>query len=124
MQRAKATATETGHLRFVATELSKGIGMGKRRQVREELKDKAEKLTSAQEAVSKPGASERDRSDLKMIEQDFQAQQQKAERLARRGEARKKPPASASEKLERKLDDALADSFPGSDPVSFIEPTN
>ncbi len=97
--------------------------MGKHEQVRKELQDKAEKLLSAQEAVAKPGASARDRSDLKMIEQDFQAHQQKADRLALHGERTPRPPASRTEKMEQRLDDALVDSFPGSDPVSFIEPS-
>ncbi len=97
--------------------------MGKHEQIREELQDKAEKLLSAQEAVAKPGASDRDRSDLKMLEQEFQAQKQKADRLALEGTKSPKRPNSRAEKLERKLDDALIDSFPASDPVSFIEPT-
>ncbi|ODT18369.1 MAG: hypothetical protein ABS35_23810 [Kaistia sp. SCN 65-12] len=97
--------------------------MGKYQRVREELQDKTEKLLSAQEVAARPGASERDHSDLRMIEQDFQAHQKMADRLALRGEGKSKPSASAIEKLEEMLDNALIDSFPGSDPVSFIEPS-
>jgi hypothetical protein len=97
--------------------------MAKAKRIREELQDKAEKLQSAQEAASRPGASQRDRSDLKIIEQDFQAQQQKADRLAVQGEKKPPQPASLTDRMEDKLDKALIDSFPGSDPVSFTEPT-
>jgi len=99
--------------------------MSKNERMRQELLDKAEKLLSAQEAVAAPGATERDRSDLKIIEQDFQAQKQKADRLAlQEGDGKKAPePVTLAEKMERMLDTALADSFPGSDPVSFTVAT-
>ncbi len=103
--------------------------MGKSKRTREELKDKAEKLLSAQEAVAGPAASQRDKADLKILEQEFQAEQQKADRMAVKGEkeadhpASPDHPASLTDRMENKLDKALADSFPGSDPVSFIEPT-
>ena len=60
--------------------------MSETKRVHEELVDKAEKLFSAQEAVGRSGGSERDVADLKILEQQFQAEQQKAERLALLGE--------------------------------------
>ena len=96
--------------------------MSKEKRVREELVDQAEKLLSAQEAAAKPGASARSTADLKIIEQQFQAEQQKADRLALRGERPAAKPATKEGKREKKLDDALRDSFPGSDPVSLVEP--
>jgi hypothetical protein len=93
--------------------------MGKAERATAELKDKAEKLQSAQEHAAKPRASARDKADLKMMEQDFQAQRLKGDRLAKQpGKARNRPMTPADKK-EKKLDDALVDSFPGSDPVSF-----
>ncbi|MBX3501362.1 MAG: hypothetical protein KF889_18135 [Alphaproteobacteria bacterium] len=48
-----------------------------------------------------------------------------ATRMKRRRPRRKSAPLSRRaerERQERKLDDALRDSFPASDPVSFLEP--
>src|SRR5258708_26663016 len=89
-----------------------------------ELEDKADKLRSARTAAKAPDASDRDRADLKLIEQDFIAQKRKTERQSRRGSdphAHPKPASNATEKMDQKLDAALKDSFPGSDPVSFLE---
>lgn len=67
------------------------------------------------------GASEREMSDRKMMEQELLALEQ---RIAReetgKSDAAAKKPGSLTEKMDRKLDAALKDSFPGSDPVSFI----
>ena len=89
-----------------------------------DLEDKTDKLRSAQKAVAAPDATERDKSDLKMIEQDLQAHRQKMARKARSGgKPESAAPASLEKQVERKLDKALEDSFPGSDPVSFIGAT-
>jgi hypothetical protein len=55
----------------------------------------------------------RDKADLKLLEQEVTAERLKAKRPAKK----KDNPASEDEKLDK----ALRDSFPGSDPVSFIE---
>lgn len=46
-----------------------------------------------------------------------------ARRVSRVGAPPDRSVDSPAEAMERKLDAALADSFPGSDPVSFLEPT-
>jgi|LNAP01.1.fsa_nt_gb hypothetical protein len=88
--------------------------------VRKELADIELKLASAREAAAAPGASEREKADLKLIEQEYLAARRKAYREA---DSRRdgKPPRDARQKLDKKLDDALKASFPGSDPVSFVE---
>lgn len=59
-------------------------------------------------------------SDLQRLEQELQ--KQRLGRTSNRFEAN--PPTQvSSETMERKLDSALFDSFPGSDAVSFLEPT-
>ena len=83
--------------------------------IKKELEDKAQKLRSAKEAAAAPEASERDKSDLKIIEQEYQAEKQKAAREAAGGSA-------AKNKTDDELDRALKDSFPGSDPVAITEP--
>ncbi len=48
-----------------------------------------------------------------------------ARRMIKRGPANRRPPTARqrqAEQEQRKLDDALRDSFPASDPVSFLEP--
>lgn len=90
--------------------------------LRTELTDQAHKLRSAKKAAAAPEATERDKSDLKIIEQQFQADKMKLNRNpdgARADQPKKDLPLP--EKMERQLDSALKDSFPGSDPVSFLE---
>jgi hypothetical protein len=101
--------------------------------IQKELEDMESKLKSAREVASRPGATERDKSDLKLIEQQFLAAQQKVrrapdrvpERAPAEGEADGRSagtqPSDVRQKLDKKLDAALKDSFPGSDPVSFVE---
>jgi hypothetical protein len=60
-------------------------------------------------------AGARDKADLKLLEQAVAAEKLKARRPAEG-----KPPQAESE-VDAKLDKALKDSFPGSDPVSFVE---
>ncbi len=95
--------------------------MTKTEQLMQERDDLQAKIASARDAK---GASEREKSDLKMMEQELLALEQ---RIGRADTAKVEPdrdkPASLTEKMEKKLDAALKDSFPGSDPVSFIEAT-
>jgi hypothetical protein len=88
-----------------------------------ELEDLELKLRNARAAAAAPRASEKDKANLKLIEQEFQAAQTRAQH-ARDG--RHKPartPTDPQEKLEKKLDKALEQTFPGSDPVAVVEPT-
>ncbi|UYN97173.1 MAG: hypothetical protein KIT25_09670 [Enhydrobacter sp.] len=85
---------------------------------RKELADLELKLAGARRAAAAPDASEREVSDLKLIEQEYLAAQQKARHAS---PERKPAPDTLKEKVDRKLDAALKDSFPGSDPVSFVE---
>ncbi|WP_422003147.1 hypothetical protein [Reyranella sp.] len=85
-------------------------------QRQKEIEDKALKVRNARKAAEAPGASERDKADLKIMEQELMAERQKA--LHQKEPDR---PAGGKESMEKKLDSALKDSFPGSDPVSFIE---
>lgn len=95
--------------------------MTKTEQLMQERDDLKAKIASARKTA---GASQREASDFKMMEQELLALEQ---RIAREetGKARvsRAEPVSLTEKMEKKLDAALKDSFPGSDPVSFIEAT-
>ena len=77
------------------------------------LDDMKEKLQDAKRAAHKPDASARDKADLKLLEQEVAAERLKAKRSTKENE---KPATD-----EEKLDKALRDSFPGSDPVSFVQ---
>jgi hypothetical protein len=78
------------------------------------LKDLTEKLHGAQEAANADDASKLEKADLKLLKQEVVAQKMKAKRP--------EPPAEkAPTTVDGKLDKALKDSFPGSDPVSFLE---
>ncbi|WP_422034729.1 hypothetical protein [Reyranella sp.] len=95
--------------------------MTKTEQLMQERDDLQAKIASARES---DGASEREASDLKMMEQELLALEQRISRAENSPspESRDKGKTlSADDKLEKKLDAALKDSFPGSDPVSFIE---
>ena len=91
--------------------------------VQKELEDKVLKARNAREAAGAPGASARDKADHKLREQELIAEQHKARRQARQGYQKVEPdkPSRLEDRLEKKLDAALKDSFPGSDPVSFVE---
>lgn len=84
-----------------------------------ELSDARTKLKSARAAAAAPNASERDRSDLKLIEQEYIALENRAKRDAATKAA--SGGADPKKKVDRQLDAALAESFPGSDPVSFVQ---
>ena len=93
--------------------------MTKIEMLMQERDDLQAKITSARESR---GSSEREASDLKMMEQELLALEQ---RIGRSDTVKSKntgEPTSKTEQMEEKLDDALRDSFPGSDPVSTIEP--
>lgn len=85
--------------------------MAKTKQPTDRIVDLDEKLRNAKAAVEKNPDSPREQADLKLIEQEAAAERLNA-----------KHPAQRAEK-ESKLDKALKDSFPGSDPVSFIQGT-
>ena len=95
--------------------------MTKTEQLMQERDDLKAKIASANEAA---GSSMRETSDLKMMEQELLALEQ---RIAREETGSKSSSGSKarspSDHLDKKLDAALKDSFPGSDPVSFIEAT-
>ena len=85
--------------------------------MKHQLDDIALKLRSARDAANRPGATEKDKADLKLIEQDYIAAQQ---RLSRESASEAKP-GNTAKKLDRKLDEALKGTFPASDPVSFVQ---
>lgn len=94
--------------------------MTKTEMLMQERDDLQVKIASAREAT---GPSDRETSDLKMMEQELLALEQRigragSEKATGSGGTRA---ASPTEKLDRKLDAALKDSFPASDPVSFLE---
>ena len=95
--------------------------MTKTEQLMQERDDLKAKIASAGKSGT---ASDRETSDLKMMKQELLALEQRIAREAT-GENRTSPGRSGSltERLDKKLDAALKDSFPGSDPVSFIEAT-
>jgi hypothetical protein len=79
------------------------------------LDDLKDKLQDAKRAAHMPGASAREKADLKLMEQEVAAEKLKAKRPAKKNE-------SSASNVDAKLDKALKDTFPGSDPVSLIEP--
>jgi hypothetical protein len=84
------------------------------KHAQEKLNDLNDKLQNAKDAAETHDASKRDKADLKLLEQEVAAEKLKAKRPA------PKTPKAESE-VDAKLDKALKDSFPGSDPVSFVE---
>ena len=90
--------------------------------IQKELADIEVKLASAREAAAAPGASERDKADLKLLEQEYLAVRRKAYREPG-GDAHEAHPSDAKQEVDKKLDEALKASFPASDPVSFAEPS-
>ncbi|HEY2873744.1 MAG TPA: hypothetical protein VGJ56_17600 [Reyranella sp.] len=79
----------------------------------DKLSDLDDKLQNAKEAAKADDAGKREKADLKLLEQQVAAEKLKA----------KRPPQQekAESEVDAKLDKALKDSFPGSDPVSFVE---
>ena len=95
--------------------------MTKTEQLMQERDDLKAKLANAGKAAD---ASEREASDRKMMQQELLALEQRIGREETgKSDAVGEKPGSLTEKLDRKLDAALKDSFPGSDPVSFIGAT-
>jgi hypothetical protein len=90
--------------------------------MQKELADIEQKLASARQAADAPGASERDKADLKLLEQEYLAARRKAYREAGSSGTGGQQPSGTKQKVDKKLDEALEASFPGSDPVSFAEP--
>jgi hypothetical protein len=88
-----------------------------------ELEDIELKLRNARQAAAAPDASERDKSDLKLIEQEYMAAQQKARRAQEGAGKPAEQPSDNKKKLDKKLDAALKDTFPTSDPVAVSEPS-
>jgi hypothetical protein len=78
------------------------------------LSDLNDKLQNAKDAAHSEDAGKRETADLKLLEQEVAAEKLKA----KRPEPKKK---KAESKVEEKLDKALKDSFPSSDPVSIVE---
>lgn len=88
---------------------------------RVELKGEVEKLRNAKKIASSPNATDKDKADLKLIEQEVQAQKLALKREPSTSVAVVAGPDSVKKQLDRKLDAALKESFPGSDPVSFVQ---
>jgi hypothetical protein len=87
--------------------------MSASKRAHEKLSDLNDKLQNARQAAKSGDAGEREKADLKLLEQEVTAEKLKA----------KRPPQKqkAESDVDAKLDRALKDSFPGSDPVSFVE---
>jgi hypothetical protein len=83
------------------------------KHARAKLNDLNDKLRGAKEAANADDAGDLEKADLKLLKQEVVAEKMKANRPA----PSTKPPSS----VDGKLDKALKDSFPGSDPVSFLE---
>jgi hypothetical protein len=95
--------------------------MPSKHAMNQEIEDLEHKVEGAREAAARPDAGERDKSDLKLIEQDYMAAQQKAKHADSAKKPAKADPADATRTVDQKLDAALKESFPGSDPVSFVQ---
>jgi hypothetical protein len=87
--------------------------MSANKHAHDKLSDLNDKLQNARQAAKSGDAGEREKADLKLLEQEVAAEKLKAKRPA----PKRKAPSNADEKLDK----ALKDSFPGSDPVSFVE---
>ena len=83
------------------------------KRAHDKLSDLNDKLQNAKEAAKTGDAGEREKADLKLLEQEVAAEKLKAKRPAQK--------QKAGSDVDAKLDRALKDSFPGSDPVSFVE---
>jgi hypothetical protein len=90
-------------------------------ELMQERDDLQAKIGSARSAAKATGASEREKSDLMMLEQKLQALEQRIAHTAAAVASKGDKPKSSADTMEKKLDGALKDSFPGSDPVAFIE---
>jgi hypothetical protein len=87
-----------------------------------ELEDLEVKADNAREVAARPAATARDKSDLKIIEQELMAAQNQAKHADHATRQERKPePTDPVKKVDLKLDAALKESFPGSDPVSMVQ---
>jgi hypothetical protein len=86
------------------------------KHAQEKLSDLNDKLQNAKDAARAGEAGEREKADRKLLEQEIAAEKLKAKRPAQPKKKKK-----AESEVDAKLDKALKDSFPGSDPVSFVE---
>ena len=77
------------------------------------LDDLKDKQQGAERAAHMPDASARDKADFKLLKQEVTAEKLKVKRPQKKEET----PTT----VDGKLDKALKDSFPGSDPVSFVQ---
>jgi hypothetical protein len=77
------------------------------------LSDLNAKVKNAKDTARGGAAGDREKADLKLLEQEVAAEKMKAKRPP--------TPQKKAESVDAKLDKALQDSFPGSDPVSFVE---
>ena len=77
-----------------------------------ERADIKEKVQNAREVASRDDAGPREHADLKLLEQ---------EAVAHKLRALHPPKPAAGDSVDAKLDKALEDSFPSSDPVSFVQ---
>jgi|SRR6185369_3301151 len=84
--------------------------MSKKHARLDDLKDKQQ---GAERAAHMPDASARDKADFKLLKQEVTAEKLKVKRPQKKEET----PTT----VDGKLDKALKDSFPGSDPVSFVQ---
>ena len=91
--------------------------MTRTEQLMQERDDLKTKIASAN---ASGGMSDREASDLKMMEQELLALEQRIAHEERAPSGKSK--ARSGSDTDSKLDAALKDSFPGSDPVSSIEP--
>ena len=80
----------------------------------DKLSDLNDKLQNAKQTAKTGDSSDREKADLKLLEQQVAAEKLKASRPAPQKQ-------KAESEVDEKLDKALKDSFPGSDPVSFVE---
>lgn len=85
------------------------------RHAQKRLDDAHAKLDSARKAAERADAGEREKADLKLHEQEAIGQKLRARHP-------RKPAAATRSEPDRKLDQALEDSFPASDPVSLVQP--
>jgi len=82
-------------------------------QNKAKLADLKEKTDQARTAAQAEGATKLDKADHKLHQQEEAGAKLRARHPT--------PPAATSSKVDAKLDKALKDSFPGSDPVSFVQ---
>lgn len=91
------------------------MSASKAQRVKQELDEVKEKVRSARDAALADTAGAREKADLKLLEQEAAAKKLVA------ADIEKGRNASKADGVEGKLDKALKDSFPASDPVSFVE---